>query len=40
VKLAFSNYGVAVGLKAAGLWQERVAKLMRFFETYCSPGRT
>lgn len=36
VKFAFTNYGVSVGLQAAGAQQERVARLNRFFETYRS----
>jgi hypothetical protein len=36
VKLAFTNYGVSVGLQAVGAQQERVARLNRYFETYRS----
>ncbi|HEX2059825.1 MAG TPA: hypothetical protein VHK90_03715 [Thermoanaerobaculia bacterium] len=36
VFFAFTNYGVSVGLQAAGVMQERVAKLNAFFETYRS----
>jgi hypothetical protein len=36
VKFAFTNYGVSVGLQAAGAQQERVERLNRFFETYRS----
>jgi len=35
-KIAFSNYGVSVGLQSVGLWPDRVAKLNNFFETYKS----
>ena len=36
VRFAFTNYGVAVGLQAAGAWPERVARLNRYFESYSS----
>ncbi len=36
VKLAFSNFGVSVGLQSVGLWPERVEGINRFFETYKS----
>jgi hypothetical protein len=32
-KFAFTNYGVSLGLQAAGIWPERVARLNSFFET-------
>lgn len=35
-KLAFSNYGVSVGLQAVGAMPQRVQRLNRFFESYCS----
>ena len=34
--LAFSNYGVSLGLQAAGAWPDRVQKLNDFFAAYCS----
>lgn len=36
VRIAFANYGVSVGLQAAGRWPERVDKLNAYFETYRS----
>jgi hypothetical protein len=36
VKIAFANYGVSLGLQAAGLWPERVERLNRHFETWRS----
>jgi hypothetical protein len=36
VKYAFTNYGVAIGLKAVKAHPERVAKLNAFFESYRS----
>lgn len=36
VKFAFTNYGVAVGLQAAGAWADRVEKLNAFFAGYRS----
>ena len=36
VKFAFTNFGVSVGLQAAGAWPERVARLNSFFEAYRS----
>ncbi len=35
-RFAFTNYGVAVGLQAAGVWPERVTRLNGYFETYRS----
>jgi hypothetical protein len=35
-KFAFTNYGVSLGLQAAGLWPERVDRLNSFFETWRS----
>ncbi len=34
--LAFSNYGVSLGLQAVGMWPDRVQKLHDFFGTYRS----
>ena len=34
--LAFSNYGVSLGLQAIGQWPERVHKLHDFFTSYRS----
>jgi hypothetical protein len=31
-KFAFTNYGVSLGLQAAGIWPERVRRLNAFFE--------
>ena len=36
VRFAFTNYGVAIGLQAAGAWPERVVRLNRYFESYSS----
>ena len=36
VRFAFTNYGVAIGLQSAGAHAERVAALLRYFETYRS----
>jgi hypothetical protein len=36
VKFAFTNYGVSIGLQAAGLWPERVQRLTAFFTRYRS----
>jgi hypothetical protein len=36
MRIAFANFGVAVGLQAQRLWPDRVAKLNRYFETYRS----
>lgn len=36
VKFAFTNYGLSVGLQAAGTWDDRVERLNAFFETYRS----
>lgn len=33
---AFTNYGVSLGLQAAGVWPEQVERLNAFFETYRS----
>ena len=35
-KIAFSNYGVSVGLQAVDAMPQRVQRLNRFFESYCS----
>jgi hypothetical protein len=35
-KIAFSNYGVSVGLQAVDAMPQRVQRLIRFFESYCS----
>jgi hypothetical protein len=35
-KFAFTNYGVSVGLQAVGEMPERVERLNRFFDSYCS----
>jgi hypothetical protein len=35
-RFAFTNYGVSLGLQAAGLWPERVDKLNAFFEAWRS----
>jgi len=35
-RIAFANYGVALGLAAAGVWPERVAKLNDYFDSYRS----
>jgi hypothetical protein len=36
VKFAFTNYGVSLGLQTAGVWDDRVARLNAFFDTYRS----
>jgi hypothetical protein len=36
VRIAFANYGVSLGLQAADVWPERVARLNAFFETWRS----
>lgn len=36
VRIAFANYGVSLGLQAAGRWPDRVQRLNAFFETYRS----
>jgi hypothetical protein len=36
VMFAFTNYGVSIGLQAAGLWPDRVARLHAFFARYRS----
>ena len=36
VRIAFANYGVALGLRAAGVWPERVDKLNAYFEQWRS----
>jgi len=38
VKFAFTNYGVSLGLQAAGFWPERVARINAFFEEWRSGG--
>jgi hypothetical protein len=35
-RIAFANYGVALGLHAAGAWPERIAAVNAYFETYRS----
>jgi hypothetical protein len=35
-KIAFSNYGVSLGLQAMGMWSERVKRLNDFFADYRS----
>jgi hypothetical protein len=35
-KFAFTNYGVSLGLQAAGTWPERVGRLNAFFESWRS----
>jgi hypothetical protein len=35
-KFAFTNYGVSLGLQAAGVWSERVERLNGFFENWRS----
>jgi hypothetical protein len=35
-KIAFSNYGVSVGLQAVDIWPDRVQKLNDYFETWKS----
>lgn len=39
LKFAFTNYGVAVGLRAVGVWPERVERLTRVFDAYRSGDR-
>ena len=36
MKIAFANYGVSLGLQAAGLWPVRVERLNAHFETWRS----
>lgn len=36
MRIAFANYGVSIGLQAADVWPDRVAKLNRYFERYRS----
>lgn len=36
VRIAFANYGVSIGLQAAGEWPDRVHRLNRYFESYRS----
>ena len=36
VRIAFANYGVSLGLQAAGIWPERVERLNGYFEAYRS----
>ena len=36
VRIAFANYGVALGLQAADVWPDRVDALNRYFESYRS----
>ena len=36
VRIAFANYGVSIGLQAAGKWPDRVDKLNAFFDRYRS----
>jgi len=33
-KIAFSNYGVSVGLQAVNVWKDRYEKLNKYFENY------
>ncbi|TIQ73682.1 MAG: hypothetical protein E5X44_34920, partial [Mesorhizobium sp.] len=35
-KFAFTNYGVSLGLQAAGVWPERIGRLNTFFENWRS----
>jgi len=35
-KFAFTNYGVSLGLQAAGVWQERVERVNSYFESWRS----
>jgi hypothetical protein len=35
-RIAFTNYGVSLGLQSAGLWPERVERLNAYFETFRS----
>ena len=36
VRIAFANYGVSLGLQAAGLWSERAERLNAYFDAYRS----
>jgi hypothetical protein len=36
VRIAFANYGISLGLQAAGVWPERVERLNETFETWRS----
>ena len=36
VRIAFANYGVSLGLQAAGVWPERVERLNAYFEAWRS----
>ena len=36
VRIAFTNYGVSLGLQAAGVWPDRVERLHAYFETFSS----
>lgn len=36
VRIAFANYGVAIGLQAADVWPQRVERLNAYFERYRS----
>jgi hypothetical protein len=36
VRIAFANFGVALGLQAAGAWPERVDRLLGYFERWRS----
>jgi len=36
VRIAFANYGVALGLHAAGAWPDRIDRLNAYFETHRS----
>ena len=36
LKFAFTNYGIALGLQAAGVWPQRVGMLNKHFETWRS----
>lgn len=38
-RFAFTNYGVAVGLQAAGVWPGRVARINGYFDSYRSHDR-
>tara|TARA_R100000501_G_C2621514_1_gene114747 strand:- start:1227 stop:2117 length:891 start_codon:yes stop_codon:yes gene_type:complete len=35
-RIAFANYGISLGLQAAGIWQERVLRLNDYFDSYFS----
>lgn len=39
VRFAFTNYGISIGLQAAGSMPERVARLHAYFDTYRSGDR-